>query len=169
VNFHPNLVRLLKEVKYFKQFGEEIPEESLNIYNKADHYRENVWTLDEIVFMYNRIQRELHKVERPLILAQIIKMDQDLEPGVNSLTWVSDIKTFLKGSFTKVEKVYKTMVTMKANLESITDRLKSKRVIIYERNKTKTIRYEELNQQLDTQFYVKKKEIEEELKKIHDD
>ena len=55
--------------------------------------------------MYNRIQRELHKVERPLILSQIIKMDQDLEPGVNSLTWVSDIKTFLKGSFTKVEKV----------------------------------------------------------------
>lgn len=51
MNFHPNLVRLLKEVKYFKQFEEEIPEESLNIYNKADHYRENVWTLDEIVFM----------------------------------------------------------------------------------------------------------------------
>lgn len=61
------------------------------------------------------------------------------------------------------------MVTMKANLESITDRLKSKRVIIYERNKTKTIKYEDLTQQLDTQFYVKKKEIEEELKKIHDD
>ena len=58
---------------------------------------------------------------------------------------------------------------MKANLESIKDRLKSKRVIIYERNKTKTIRYEELSQQIDTQFYVKKREIEVELKKIHND
>ena len=61
------------------------------------------------------------------------------------------------------------MVTTKANLESNTDRLKSKRVIVYERNKTKTIRYEELTQQIDNQFYAKKKEIEEELKKIHDD
>ena len=121
------------------------------------------------MFMYNRIKRELHKVERPLIISQIIKMDQDLESGVNSLTWVSDIKIFLKGSFTKVEKVYKTIVIMKANLESIRDRLKSKRVIIYERNKTKTIRYEELSQQIDTQFYVKKREIEVELKKIHND
>ena len=61
------------------------------------------------------------------------------------------------------------MVTMKANLESNTDRFKSKRVIVYERNKTKNNSYEELTQQVDTQFYAKKKEIEEELKKIHDD
>ena len=61
------------------------------------------------------------------------------------------------------------MVTMKANLESITERLKSKRVIVYERNKTKNNSYEELTQQVDTRFYAKKKEIEEELKKIHDD
>lgn len=82
-----------------------MPEASLKIYNKADHYREHVWTLDEIVFMYNRIQRELHKVERPLILSQIVKMDQDLEPGINSLTWENDINTFLKSSKTKVDKV----------------------------------------------------------------
>jgi len=44
-------VRLLKEVKYFKQFNLEVPDESLQIYTKADHYREHVWTLDEIVFM----------------------------------------------------------------------------------------------------------------------
>ena len=61
------------------------------------------------------------------------------------------------------------MVTMKANLESITERLKSKSVIAYERNKTKNNSYEELTQQVDTQFYAKKKVIEEELKKIHDD
>ena len=61
------------------------------------------------------------------------------------------------------------MVTMKANLESNTDRFKSKRVIVYERNKTKNNSYEELTQQVDTQFDAKKKEIEEELKKIHDD
>jgi hypothetical protein len=55
--------------------------------------------------MYNRIQRELHKVERPLILSQIVKMDQDLEPGINSLTWENDINSFLKSSKTKVDKV----------------------------------------------------------------
>ena len=81
MNFHPNLVRLLKEVKYFKQFGKDIPAKSLNICNNADHCRENVWMLDEIVFMYIRIQRELHKIERPLILAKIIKIDQDFELG----------------------------------------------------------------------------------------
>ena len=37
VNFHPNLVRLLKEVKYFKQYGLDVPQEALDIYNKADH------------------------------------------------------------------------------------------------------------------------------------
>ena len=108
-------------------------------------------------------------MERPLILSQIIQMDQDLEPGINSLTWEKDINACLKSSKTKVDKVYKTMLTMKHNLESITERLKSKRVIIYDRNYTKTIRYEELQQAIDTQYYVKKKEIEEELKKIHDD
>ena len=78
--------------------------------------------------MHNCIQCKPHKVEHPIIISQIIKLDQDLEPGVNSLTLISEIKTLLKDSFTKVEKVYKTMVIMKANLDSITDRLKSKRV-----------------------------------------
>jgi len=64
-----------------------------------------VWTLDEIVFMYNIIQSELNRVERPLVANNIKAMDAVLEPGITTLTWEEEINPFLKTSKKKVENV----------------------------------------------------------------
>lgn len=127
-----------------------------------------MWTLDEIVFMYNIIQSELNRVERPLVANNIKAMDQNLEPGIKSLTWESEITPFLKSSKKMVEKVYTVMQAMKTNLNSIYKHLQNKKVVIYER-KLKSINFEDLLRSVDNASYNKRKEIEEELKKIHDD
>lgn len=130
VNFDQNLVRLLKEVKYFLQFGYQIPNNAQDIYDKADQYRDYVWTLDEIVFMYNIIQSELNVVERPLVAKNIDSMDESLKPGTDVLTWKQDIQGFLSKGKKKVESVYKIMQTMKTNLNSIYKHLEKKKVVI---------------------------------------
>jgi hypothetical protein len=95
-------------------------------------------------------------------------MDQNLEPGINNLTWESEITPFLKASNKKVENVYKIMQTMKTNLNSIYRHLEEKKVALYER-KMKSINHEDLLRAIENSAYSKKKDIEEGLKKIHDD
>mmetsp|Transcript_71954 Transcript_71954/g.155399 ORF Transcript_71954/g.155399 Transcript_71954/m.155399 type:complete len:90 (+) Transcript_71954:49-318(+) len=83
--------------------------------------------------MYNIIQSELNRVERPLVANNIKAMDANLEPGIKSLTWESEITPFLKNSKKMVEKVYTVMQAMKTNLNSIYKHLQNKKVVIYER------------------------------------
>lgn len=72
-------------------------------------------------------------MERPLVANNIKTMDTNLEPGINALTWESDISNFLKNSSKRVENVYKVMQTMKSNLNSIYKHLENKKIVIYER------------------------------------
>lgn len=117
--------------------------------------------------MYNIIQSELNRVERPLVSNNIKSMNMSLEAGLSEHKWNSQVTNFLKTSKKKVETVYKVMLTMKNNFNSILKHLENKKVVIYER-KLKSTNYEDLLRQVDNDSYNKKRLIEEELKKIHD-
>ena len=42
VNFDPALIRLLREVKYFKQLDLQIPQTAEDIYSKGETFREQI-------------------------------------------------------------------------------------------------------------------------------
>lgn len=63
VNFHHTLVRLLREVKYLKLLGNDVPETAEKLYAKAETYRRQVVSLELIVQSYNKIVTCLNDVE----------------------------------------------------------------------------------------------------------
>lgn len=90
VNFDPALVRLLREVRYFKLLNLEVPETATQIFDKVDIYRVQTVSLELIVNNYNQIITCLHPVEEPLIKDRIEKMDLSIEDGLVEIKWKSD-------------------------------------------------------------------------------
>eukprot|EP00981_Chlorochromonas_danica_P014353 scaffold7822_cov179-Ochromonas_danica.AAC.14 len=98
VNFDPLLVKLLREVKYFLLLGLEVPATAMDIYQKVEIFRRQTGNLDLIVNMYNDIQTTLLPVERPLVKAQLDRVDKTLSQGIGegknkakSLNWKSNV------------------------------------------------------------------------------
>jgi len=105
VNFDPELVKLLREIKYLQLIDLPVPENGLAIYKNVDVFRDINIKLDHIVFMYNSLQSELLDVERPLLEKNIDKMDKNLKPGLETFKWESNNigKEFINPSLTVVK------------------------------------------------------------------
>lgn len=127
VNFDPELVKLLREVKYFLQMELEVPAQAAKIYDKAEIYRKQINDLDTIVYKYNTIVTTLHPVERPLVEQRIIRMDEILKEGIDSLKWEQDVQ--IRAFITKAQKVvnetFHVVEKMKKGLEKIRSSLSS--------------------------------------------
>jgi len=146
VNFNPSLVRLLREVKYFKQLDETIIPQALDIYGKNDLYRVQVNKIEWIVFMYNVVKTTLHPVEEPLVTTGIETMDNTLDPGINKYVWEgNNTDDFIKKSHDAVEKVYKIVNKMKDDLSKIRDCLDGMNKPLIERKPKPTAPDEFLN------------------------
>lgn len=76
VNFDHTLVRLLREVKYLKLLGSQVPETAEKLFEKAETYRRQVVSLELIIQNYNKIMTCLNDVEEPLVKKKIVVMDQ---------------------------------------------------------------------------------------------
>ncbi|KAF4726241.1 hypothetical protein FOZ62_001950 [Perkinsus olseni] len=121
VNFDPQLVRLLREVRYFLLFGLEVPEAALEMYQRANTYREWTGRLDVVVQKYNSVLTELLPVEEPLFADRIQKMDTTLSPGLVDLRWnredrIPDFITLAEGVIGDVSSV---VDVVKSNLRKI--------------------------------------------------
>jgi dynein heavy chain len=127
VNFDPILVKLLREVKYFLLLGLEVPATAMEIYQRVEVFRRHTGNLDLIVNMYNDIQTTLLPVERPLVKAQLDRIDKTLSQGVGegklkakSLNWKSNgIDLFIGETMTEVKEVSEMLQMLKGNLKSV--------------------------------------------------
>lgn len=121
VNFDPDLIKLLREVKYFNQMELEVPEEAFKIFNKSETYRQQINDLDQIVFKYNTIITTLHPVEKPLVEQRIKRIDEVLKEGLEKLKWEKekDIRSFITRSEKVVNDTYNVVEKMKRQLEKI--------------------------------------------------
>lgn len=121
VNFDPQLVRLLREVRYFLLFGLEVPEAALEMYQHADTFREWTGRLDVVVQKYNSVLTELLPVEEPMFADRIQKMDTTLSPGLVDLRWNSaeKIPDFITHAEVVVGDVAAVVDVVKINLRKI--------------------------------------------------
>lgn len=71
VNFDPELVRLLREVKYLLELQKEIPHSAIELNSKAEVFRVQIGSLQLIVGKYNSIMTTMLSVEMPLLQAQL--------------------------------------------------------------------------------------------------
>ena len=93
VNFNPQLVALLREVKYLEMLKEEsrvIPEKAAAVFEQNETYRKYLQNLDVTVHLYNSIRETVLDVEYPLIEGQLNDIDVQLEQAISELNWTSE-------------------------------------------------------------------------------
>jgi dynein heavy chain len=93
VNFDPQLVALLREVKYLQQHNDDkhpIPESAVAIFAKDETYRKYLQNLDVTVHLYNTVRETLLDVEYPLVEGQLKDLDEQLERAIAELNWTSE-------------------------------------------------------------------------------
>jgi dynein heavy chain len=120
VNFDPELVSLLREVKYFLLMHLEVPKTALDIYKKAETYRRQTGNLDLIVNMYNNMITHLLPVEAPLMKTLLTKIDKTVATGINEMNWKShSIDAFIGQCQTAVRAAHEVLFELKGNLKEI--------------------------------------------------
>ncbi len=87
VNFDPELVRLLRETKYFILLKVEVPDAAQNIFQHSDTFRQQISSLDLICSIYNKIQRTILAVEKPLVDQKLYDVEVALRRGQEELNW----------------------------------------------------------------------------------
>ena len=133
VNFDPDLVKLLREVKYFldlqKAIGEvdadgnpryKIPDAAAELFKKAETYRVQIGNLELIVGKYNHVLQTVLDVEAPLLQTQLKAIDKQVEKGLKHLTWRShSIDEFVRETTTMVKECWDTLMAVKSNMAAI--------------------------------------------------
>ncbi|GFN78401.1 dynein heavy chain 9, axonemal, partial [Plakobranchus ocellatus] len=121
VNFDPQLVAVLREVKYLEiREKEEIPNSASSMYSKNDTFRKFVANLDLTVQWYNKIRKTVLEVEYPLIEGQLAEIDQQLEQAEKTLNWENDgVWEYIEKTREQVHDLEMRVQKSKDNVEEI--------------------------------------------------
>ena len=126
VNFSSNLIKLLREVKYFLSMELVVPESAVLIFNKTNYFRSLNHGLDRVVSTYNNIIKTMLPVEVPLLKEYVDAIDKSIQKGVHDLNWNSDgLEIFVDGAKESCTAADNMMTTLKTNLNSVDEILSS--------------------------------------------
>ena len=89
VNFHPELIALLRESRYLDRMGFAIPETTLKVALQEDKFNACRQALYEMLQRYRAAVDRLSEVERSLFSEKLRELRAVLEPGYNPLNWMS--------------------------------------------------------------------------------
>ena len=168
-NFDPQLIAVLKEVKYLGMLKtENIPQEALAIHKQNDEYRKFITSLDYTVDSYNKIIKSASVEERPLIQDELTKIDEELQKGETQLKWnTPNIQDYINNVKNKVSDLETRLQKSKLNLEKIQTIMATwKDVPLFKRYEAKStlLQLDDKQARLDNRF----KEIREAGQKIHE-
>ncbi|XP_070187600.1 dynein beta chain, ciliary-like isoform X2 [Littorina saxatilis] len=121
VNFDPQLVAVLREVKYLEIRGsEEIPGSAATIYAKNDMFRKFVANLDLTVQWYNKVRKTVLEVEYPLVESQLDEIDVQLKQAEESLNWENEgVWSYIEKTRDQVHDIEERVQRAKDNVEEI--------------------------------------------------
>ena len=122
VNFSPDLVRLLREVKYFLLLGLTVPDAAGAVYRRAEQFRKHTSSLDLMARRTNDMLLNMLPVERPLMAPHLKQLSAALTKGMRALTWRSHgVDVFLNDAGSVVRSAADMMETLSSTLTSIQD------------------------------------------------
>ncbi|NWT53909.1 DYH9 protein, partial [Erythrocercus mccallii] len=88
VNFDPQLVSVLREVRYLQGSGAgAIPPEAAEVYSCKESFQQLVVSLELMGNRYNKVLRTVLEVEYPLVQGQLQDIDSKLREAEETLTW----------------------------------------------------------------------------------
>lgn len=126
VNFDPQLIAVLREVKYMERAENEtldsIPESATSIYARNEEFQKYCANLDLIVAWYNKIRRIILPVEYPLVEQQLIEVDAQLKQAESTLDWnCQGIWEYVEKTRDMVHVLQKSVHSAKTNVEKINE------------------------------------------------
>ncbi|GBG27447.1 Dynein heavy chain 17, axonemal [Hondaea fermentalgiana] len=168
VNFDPQLIALLREVKYFLLLKLDVPGFALELNKKEKQFRNWRGKLQLCVNKYNSMMTSILPVECPLVRAQVEKIHSVVQTGLSMLTWKSHgIDGFIEKTEMAVSEAETTLSVLKSNLAEIEDILDSwsETSILDRQPKPETVK--EYNQLHTTRIGARYQQITEGGKNIH--
>ncbi|XP_053544923.1 dynein axonemal heavy chain 9 [Bombina bombina] len=88
VNFDPQLVSVLREVKYLQNLKmETIPRQAEDLFSSKESFRQFTANLELTANWYNKIMKTILEVEYPLIEGQLREIDIRLKEAEETLNW----------------------------------------------------------------------------------
>ncbi|XP_066292954.1 dynein beta chain, ciliary-like [Branchiostoma lanceolatum] len=121
VNFSPQLVAVLREVKYLENLQrEDIPDTAAEIYAKNETFRTYRANLDLTVAWYNKVRENVLEVEFPLIEDQLAAIDSQLSRAEVSLSWKDEgVWEYIQETRDMVHDLETRVFKAKTNLENV--------------------------------------------------
>ncbi|RPH15646.1 MAG: hypothetical protein CBC49_005055 [Alphaproteobacteria bacterium TMED89] len=169
VNFDPELVCLLREVKYLLELGHTVPDSALHLNKSAETFRVQRGSLQLIVGKYNHIMQTMRQVEQPLLQSQLKQIDKQLEKGQKNLNWRShSIDDFVRETTTLVRDTYDTLQELHKNMKSIEEILNRwANEPLIKRKPTKTYAPDEFEEEHKSALSARYSDISQEGKNVH--
>ncbi|KAH0621502.1 hypothetical protein JD844_022872 [Phrynosoma platyrhinos] len=131
VNFNEKLSAVLREVKYLEVLRHPaIPEVAVQLYSKRETLYKYLGNLNIITRQYNQLRRTILPEEAELIAHETGKIDLQLKPAFDVLTWQNEnLWSFIEQARELVQSVGSRLQKAKDNVELI-------QILLHRLNKT---------------------------------
>ncbi|XP_050527559.1 dynein beta chain, ciliary isoform X2 [Daktulosphaira vitifoliae] len=125
LNFHPELVAILREVHYLRAIKiKEIPDEALKLYEKENVFRIYCINLNNIKECYNKLRNNSREIEFQLVRKEIENIDELIKEGEQTLKWNSDCN-YLNSYIGKVQDLVNQLYQRVQKTQENVKRIKS--------------------------------------------
>lgn len=140
LNFVPDLINALNEVKYLKSMEkEDIPARALELFNLSDELWDTRLSLTRVVEWYNQIMVDTNDVEYRIIEEEILEVDKMLQKAITKQTWKKYDKNYVMELYDKVKNFNTRVVRSQKNIQMIRDTIrKFGQIPLYERKDEKS-------------------------------
>ncbi|XP_069510616.1 dynein axonemal heavy chain 9 [Ambystoma mexicanum] len=135
VNFNPQLVSVLREVKYLEtRQTESIPVQAEEFYASKESFRQYVANLELTANWYNKIMKTILEVEFPLVEEQLHDIDIRIKEAEESLSWRAEgVWDYIQVTRDSVHDLERRVQKAKDNVEEIQAIMKTWVSPIFER------------------------------------
>ncbi|MCJ8738378.1 hypothetical protein PDJAM_G00035190 [Pangasius djambal] len=135
VNFNPQLVSVLREVKYLEaRQDKDIPELAADIYSNKELLWQYIANLELMTGWYNKVMGTVLEVEFPLIQNQLKDIDIKLKDAEDTINWTcKGIWEYIQDVREAVHDLEKRLQRTKDNVEEIQSIMKNWTHPIFER------------------------------------
>ncbi|XP_026133128.1 dynein axonemal heavy chain 9 [Carassius auratus] len=139
VNFSPQLVSVLREVKYLEaREAEVIPDMAADVYSNRELLWQYVANLELATSWYNKVMSTVLEVEMPLIQSQLTDIDAKFKEAEQNLCWTSQgIWEYIQDVREMVHDLEQRLQRTKDNVEEIQSIMKSWTTPVFERKEGK--------------------------------
>ncbi|CAH2045643.1 unnamed protein product, partial [Iphiclides podalirius] len=117
-NFSPELVLLLREIRYMKYLEKQgIPPDGLELYARNEKLQYDMNRLNRAIAWYNEIREGSHETEVALIEKEISAIDTLLGRGVEEFTWNDDFTEWMAEVYAAINTLQERVLTAQNNVK----------------------------------------------------